>query len=221
MWMDECTSERMYESVNEWVISQRTLSVLYSRCRCELDLCGCANDFVGALGFYWCKRFYWLTSIEMAYWSLRYQNKQMRTMGVNGANGFILWQNPAHEMSTIYYSDVILSAMASQINSLTIVYSTLWFRCRSKKTSKLRVTGPCEGNSPVAGEFPAQSASNTENVSISWRHHVHTGSLEAAGFKIGIVWSPTTLWNLTGYQNTRQVIETLNLGASRFHEILR
>ena len=28
------------------------------------------------------------------------------------------------------------------------------FKGRSKKTSKLRVTGLCEGNSPVAGEFP-------------------------------------------------------------------
>ena len=47
------------------------------------------------------------------------------------------------------------------------------FRCRSKKTSKFRVTGLCEGNSPVAGEFPAQRTTNAENVSISWRHHVH------------------------------------------------
>ena len=45
------------------------------------------------------------------------------------------------------------------------------FRCRSKKTSKLRVTGLCAGNSPWAGEFPAQMASNAENVSIWWRHH--------------------------------------------------
>ena len=44
-------------------------------------------------------------------------------------------------------------------------------RCRSKKTSKLLVTGLCEGNSPVTGEFPAQRASNAENVSIWWRHH--------------------------------------------------
>ena len=44
------------------------------------------------------------------------------------------------------------------------------FRRRSKKTSKLRVTGLCEGNSPVTGEFPAQRASNAENVSIWWRH---------------------------------------------------
>ena len=45
------------------------------------------------------------------------------------------------------------------------------FRHRSKKTSKLRVTGLCAGNSPVTGEFPAQRASNAENVSIRWSHH--------------------------------------------------
>ena len=46
------------------------------------------------------------------------------------------------------------------------------FNCRSKKTSKLRVTGLYEGNSSVTGEFPAQSANYAENVSIWWRHHV-------------------------------------------------
>ena len=46
-----------------------------------------------------------------------------------------------------------------------------WFRCGSKKTPKLRVTGLCEGNSPVTGEFPAQRVSNAEKVSIWWRHH--------------------------------------------------
>ena len=45
------------------------------------------------------------------------------------------------------------------------------FRRRSKETSKLRVTGLCEGSSPVTGEFPAQMVSNAENVSIWWRHH--------------------------------------------------
>ena len=44
-------------------------------------------------------------------------------------------------------------------------------RRRSKKTSKLRVTGLCGGNSPVNGEFHAQMASNAEYVSIWWRHH--------------------------------------------------
>ena len=46
------------------------------------------------------------------------------------------------------------------------------FRRRSQKTSKLRVTGFCEGNSPVTGEFSAQMASNAENASIWWRHHI-------------------------------------------------
>ena len=46
------------------------------------------------------------------------------------------------------------------------------FRRRSKKTSKLRVTGLCKGNSPGTGEFPAQMTSNAENVSIWWRLHV-------------------------------------------------
>ena len=45
------------------------------------------------------------------------------------------------------------------------------FRRWLKKTSKLRVTGLCVGNSPVTGEFPAQKASNAENVPIWWRHH--------------------------------------------------
>ena len=45
------------------------------------------------------------------------------------------------------------------------------FRRQSKKTSKLRVTGLCVGNSPGTGEFPAQMASYAENVSIWWRHH--------------------------------------------------
>ena len=40
------------------------------------------------------------------------------------------------------------------------------FRRRSKKTSKLRVTGLCTWNSPGIGEFAAQMASNAEYVSI-------------------------------------------------------
>ena len=45
------------------------------------------------------------------------------------------------------------------------------FRRKSKRTSKLRVTGLCAGISPVTGEFPAQMASNAGNVFIWWRHH--------------------------------------------------
>ena len=48
----------------------------------------------------------------------------------------------------LHYVKVIMGAIASQITSLTIVYSTVY------------------------SEFPAQMASNAEKVSIWWRHHV-------------------------------------------------
>ena len=40
-----------------------------------------------------------------------------------------------------------------------------------RRKSKLRVTGLCDGNSPVTGELPARRTSNAENVFIWWRHH--------------------------------------------------
>ena len=49
--------------------------------------------------------------------------------------------------------------------------NTCLFSHRSKETPKLRVTGLCEGNSPVTGDFLARKSSNAENVSIGWRHH--------------------------------------------------
>ena len=70
-----------------------------------------------------------------------------------------------------HYHEVIMGAMASQITSPTIVLLNRLFGRGSKKTAKLRVTGLCVGNSPVTGEFPAQRASNEENVFIRWRHH--------------------------------------------------
>ena len=53
-----------------------------------------------------------------------------------------------------------MGTMASQITSLTIVYSTVYSDADQKKTSMIRVTGLCAGNSPGTGEFPAQKASN-------------------------------------------------------------
>ena len=67
-------------------------------------------------------------------------------------------------------------------------------RLRSKKTSKLRITGLCVGNSPVTGEFPAQMASNGENVSIWWRHHAEQATLHylnqrQSGSKLNQCWN--------------------------------
>ena len=46
------------------------------------------------------------------------------------------------------------------------------FNAQIKENSKLRITGLCEGNSLMTGEFTAQRASNADDVSILWRHHV-------------------------------------------------
>ena len=62
-------------------------------------------------------------------------------------------------------------SMASQIASVPNVYTNFCSGADQKKTSKLRATRICKGNSPMTGEFPAQRASNAENVSIWWRHH--------------------------------------------------
>ena len=65
-----------------------------------------------------------------------------------------------------HYSDVIMGPMASQNTSPAI-------EAQIKENTKLRVTDHCARNSPLTGEFPAQRASNAENVSIWWRHHAH------------------------------------------------
>ena len=84
-----------------------------------------------------------------------------------------------------HYIDVLVSAMASQITSVSLLYSTVC-SCRSKKTSKLRVADLWEEKSPVSGEFPANRASYKEKFSIWWRHH-------------GSCMSPLRVWKLDSW----------------------
>ena len=63
-----------------------------------------------------------------------------------------------------------MGTMASQISSLTI--GEPFIQPPIEGNIKPRVTGLSVGNSPVTGEFPAQMASNAENVFIWWRYHV-------------------------------------------------
>ena len=51
-----------------------------------------------------------------------------------------------------------------------------WFtqpfiKAQIKENTKAPHHWPLCGNSPGTGEFPAQMASNAENISIWWRHH--------------------------------------------------
>ena len=66
------------------------------------------------------------------------------------------------------YIDVIMTTMASQITSLTVVYSTVYSDEDQRKTSR---HWPLCGEFTGPGEFPAQRASYAENVSIWWCHH--------------------------------------------------
>ena len=66
-----------------------------------------------------------------------------------------------------HYIDVIMTTMASQITSLTVVYSIVY----SEKNIKAPRHWPLCREFNGTSEFPAQMASNAENVSIWWRHH--------------------------------------------------
>ena len=63
-----------------------------------------------------------------------------------------------------------MDSMVSQITSLTIVYSAVYSGA-DKRKHQSSASLAFAGNSPVTGEFPAQMASNAENVSIWWRHY--------------------------------------------------
>ena len=66
-----------------------------------------------------------------------------------------------------HYNNIIMGMKASQVTSLTIVYSTVYSDAdQSKHKSSASLAF-------VRGEFSAQMASNAENVSISWRQYDH------------------------------------------------
>ena len=73
------------------------------------------------------------------------------------------------------YDDVIMDSMLSQITSLTIVYSAVYSGADQRKHQSSASLAFVWGIHRVPGEFPAQMASNAENVSIWWRHHVCEG----------------------------------------------
>ena len=74
-----------------------------------------------------------------------------------------------------HYDDVIMSTIASQITSLTIVYSTIYSGADQSKHQSSASLAFVWGIHR-AGEFPAQMASNAENVPIWWRHHARIDS---------------------------------------------
>ena len=74
------------------------------------------------------------------------------------------------------------------ITGISTVYSTVCSEADQPKTPKPRGIRLCEGNLPVTGGFPAQRASNVENVSMWLRHHDEL-------FSTGL-----SLWNLVMFE---------------------
>ena len=84
-------------------------------------------------------------------------------------NSVVVWHLTTHHQAvTIHYNDVTMSVMASQIPSLTIVYSTVYSGADQRKHQSSASLASMWG---MTGEFPAQRVSNAEKVSIWWRHH--------------------------------------------------
>ena len=67
------------------------------------------------------------------------------------------------------YSDVIMSIMVFQITSILIVYSTI---CSGADQRKHQSSVSLAFVRRIHWEDPSQRANNTENVSVSWHHHV-------------------------------------------------
>ena len=88
----------------------------------------------------------------------------------------------------LHYNDVTMGPIASQITRL--------FGCRSKKTSKLRVTGLCVGNSPVTGEFPAQMAGNALMTSSCYERLTKIGTW-ISEYVHGVTWLKLLIHILT------------------------
>ena len=86
-----------------------------------------------------------------------------------------------------HYNDVIMSTIASQITSFTIVYSTVYSGADQRKHESSASLAFFAGNSLGTGEFPAQMVSNAENVSIWWRHHGM--EWQCGGFLALVEWS--------------------------------
>ena len=92
-----------------------------------------------------------------------------RTRGYDAENDPLAFDHNQQAADThMYFSGVIMSAMACQITNLTIVYSTVYSEADQRKHQS-SASLAFEGNSPVTGEFPAQRTSYAENVSISLR----------------------------------------------------
>ena len=91
------------------------------------------------------------------------------TFSVDKSTGYYVNHNDDSNFAfddSSHNNNVIMSAMASLITSLTNVYSTVYSGGLMKENIKAPRRARLWGNSPVISEFPAQMANNAENVAM-------------------------------------------------------
>ena len=93
-----------------------------------------------------------------------------------------------------------MGEISCQITSLIIVYSIVYSDADQRKHQSFASLAFVRWIQPGTGEFPAQMASNAENVSIRWRHHDCTFTV--------LVTASANLQPLAGHKRCHE-IETL------------
>ena len=68
-----------------------------------------------------------------------------------------------------HYSDIIVGTKRLK-SPASWLFTEPFIETQIKEKIKATRHWLCEGNGPVTSEFPAQMTSNSENVSIWWRH---------------------------------------------------
>ena len=99
------------------------------------------------------------------------------SMGISRKGAFLRFQFTIFSMLCewqiliAHYNNIIMSAMASQITRLTIVYSSVYSGTDQRKGSSSASLAFVKGIHRWPVNSPLKRASNAEDVSVSWRHH--------------------------------------------------
>ena len=114
-------------------------------------------------------RFYLVYIYWRWWWQIRQKFMELKAL-LSIFNSGRMWRDTTDSTATTRISGIWRISLQWRHNELDGVWNqqprdflcNRLFGRRSKKTSKLRVSGHRAGNSPVTGEFPARKASNME-----------------------------------------------------------
>ena len=93
-------------------------------------------------------------------------------MDCNPATEWLTVNLHESQLRQVHFSDVIISAMASQTTGVSTVCSAFCSGADQRKHQSFAFTGLCEGNPPVTGGVPSQIAINVTKMCVRvWCHY--------------------------------------------------